>query len=69
MQAAQQILDVIEIISDNLPRLDLYEQLHDNPHFKASLVNLFADITEFAVHAYHFFSQPVPSAYAGYAEG
>ena len=61
MGAAEQILNVVEMISDNLSRLDLYEQLHDDHRFKIGLVNLFADITEFAAHAYHFFSCPLLS--------
>ncbi|KAF1998512.1 hypothetical protein P154DRAFT_564670 [Amniculicola lignicola CBS 123094] len=55
--AVENILDVIQDIADNLPRLDLYKQFQGDPTFQAALVNLFADITEFSTRAYQFFKR------------
>jgi hypothetical protein len=55
LEATEKSLAVIQAISDNLPRLDIYEQLHDDPQFQIALVNIFTDVVEFAVKAYQYF--------------
>lgn len=55
--AAEQILSLVQVLSGNLPRLELYERLHDDPQFKLSLVEVFSDVLEFAVAAYRFINR------------
>ncbi|CAI6340820.1 unnamed protein product [Periconia digitata] len=55
--AAEQIFSLVQILSDNLPRLELYERLHDNPQFQMCLVDMFADVLEFSVVAYRFLNR------------
>lgn len=54
MTATEKILGVICSIADNLPRLELYSSFHDDLIFRIALVDLFTDITEFAVQAHGF---------------
>ncbi|ORY10120.1 hypothetical protein BCR34DRAFT_355975 [Clohesyomyces aquaticus] len=58
--ATENILCVIQSIADNLPRIDLYSQFHEEVHFQVALVNLFTVITEFAVRATRFFGRRTP---------
>ncbi|KAF2736018.1 hypothetical protein EJ04DRAFT_575651 [Polyplosphaeria fusca] len=52
--ATNGILEVIQSIADNLPRLELYDRFRGDSHFQVALVNLYVDITNFAVHAFRF---------------
>lgn len=61
--ATENIINVIQAIADNLPRVDLYQQLHEDARFDTALVNLFADITEFCNQAYEFFNRRSASMY------
>ncbi|PMD29123.1 TPR-like protein [Hyaloscypha variabilis F] len=57
LEAAEQTLAVIELISGNLSRLDVYERLHDDIRFKTALIDVFTEVVEFAVRAYQYFCQ------------
>jgi hypothetical protein len=63
LEAAEQTLAVIQLISANLSRLDVYEGLHDDPRFKTALVDVFTEVVEFAVCAYQCFCQQASSMY------
>ncbi len=55
--AAEQILRLIQTISDSFPRFEIYEKLGADPVLQASLLNIFTDVVEFSVLAAHFFKQ------------
>jgi len=59
--ATESIISVIQSIADNLPRLDLYQRFQGDESFQVALVNLFADITEFASLAHQFFRKRTAS--------
>ena len=46
---------MIEIISDNLPHLDIYLKLQPDPSLDVSLLNIFTDVVEFSVQALRYF--------------
>lgn len=60
LEATEKSLAVVRAISDNLPRLDIYEQLHDDPRFRIALVDVFTDVVEYAVRAYEYFRHRAP---------
>ena len=45
----EQILHIIETISDNLPRFEIYEKLNSDPALQIALLNIFTDVVEFTV--------------------
>ncbi|KAF2114076.1 hypothetical protein BDV96DRAFT_647562 [Lophiotrema nucula] len=55
--ALEEIISMIDNISDNLPRLELYERFRDEPSFQAVLVDLFADMADFATQVHQFLSR------------
>ena len=46
---------MIEIISGNLPHLEIYLNLQPDPSLDASLLNVFTDVVEFSVQAFRYF--------------
>lgn len=54
---AEQITTMIQTITDNLPRFELYKKLQADPSLQAALLNIFSDIVEFCVVAYKHFSR------------
>jgi hypothetical protein len=52
VNATEKILLVIQTVAETLPRLELYSQFLNDLQFQTALVHLFADISEFAAHAY-----------------
>lgn len=46
---------MIETISDNLPRIEIYLRLRPDPHLDVSLLNVFTDVVEFSVKAFQYF--------------
>ena len=46
---------MIEIISGNLPRLEIYLKLQPDPSLDVSLLNVFTDVVEFSVQAFRYF--------------
>ncbi|KAH8762769.1 hypothetical protein F5882DRAFT_415593 [Hyaloscypha sp. PMI_1271] len=59
-QAAEQILNLIEVISENHPRFEVYGKLPPNPILQTALLNIFTDIVEFSVRAFRFFRRSAP---------
>ena len=56
-RAAELILKIIETISNNLPRLEIYLRLQPDPHLDVSLLLVFTDVVEFSVRAFQYFGQ------------
>ncbi|PMD64205.1 uncharacterized protein K444DRAFT_506864, partial [Hyaloscypha bicolor E] len=54
-QAAEQILNLIEVISENHPRFEVYGKLPPSPILQTALLNIFTDVVEFSVRAFRFF--------------
>ncbi|CAH0044725.1 unnamed protein product [Clonostachys solani] len=54
-QVAQQITAMIEIITESLPRLDLYKKLQSDKGLQIALLNIFTDIVEFCAATYKYF--------------
>ena len=46
---------MIETISGNLPRLEIYLRLQPDPHLDVSLLDIFTDVVEFSVRAFQYF--------------
>ena len=51
---AEQILSLIKLIYDNLPRLDIYEGLSQDGALQAALLNVYCDVLEFSLHILRF---------------
>jgi len=43
------VLEVIQTISDGLPRLEFYQKLQSDRILQTSLLNIFTDVVEFSV--------------------
>lgn len=54
-QAAEQVLNLIEVISENHPRFEIYGKLPPDPVLQIALLNIFTDVVEFSVLALQFF--------------
>ena len=48
---------MIDTISNNLPRLEIYLRLQPDPHLDVSLLLVFTDVVEFSVQAFQYFGQ------------
>ena len=46
---------MIEVISGNLPRLEIYLKLQPDPSLDVFLLNIFTDVVEFSVQAFRYF--------------
>ncbi|KAF2261856.1 hypothetical protein CC78DRAFT_535313 [Lojkania enalia] len=55
--AAEQILGVVEMMSENLPRLEIYAKLRLHPVLQIAMLNVFTDVIEFSIKAYKFFQR------------
>jgi len=60
-EATQTILEVIQIISEGLPRFDIYQKLKLEPELQVALLNIFTDIVDFSVQALQHFGQAMLS--------
>ena len=56
-QAAEQVLNLIEVISENHPRFEIYGKLPPDPILQVALLNIFTDVVEFCVRAIWFFKR------------
>lgn len=45
----QQILSMVQTISDNLPRFHIYERLESDAVLQIALLNIFTDVVEFCL--------------------
>ncbi|KAF8853289.1 hypothetical protein BDZ45DRAFT_81093 [Acephala macrosclerotiorum] len=59
-QAAEQVLNLIEVISENHPRFEIYGKLPPDPILQIALLNIFTDVVEFSVRAFRFFRRSAP---------
>jgi hypothetical protein len=57
MAVVEQASNLIQITSEYLPRLEIYERLQSDPILQTALLNVFTDIVEFSVKAYHYFGR------------
>lgn len=48
------MLDMIETISNGLPRLSIYERLNDDLALQTALVNIYAEVVEFSVCIFRY---------------
>ena len=46
---------MIETVSGNLPRLEIYLRLQRDPQLDVSLLDVFTDVVEFSVRAFQYF--------------
>ncbi|VUC20488.1 unnamed protein product [Clonostachys rosea] len=56
-QVDQQITTIIEIITESLPRLELYKKLESDKGLQIALLNIFTDIVEFCAVTYKYFKR------------
>jgi hypothetical protein len=56
-QAAEQVLNLIEVISENHPRFEIYGKLPPDPILQIALLNIFTDVVEFSARAIRFFKR------------
>ena len=56
-KATEQVSNLLESITESLPRLEVYEKLQSDSILQAALLNIFTDVVDFSVRAFHFFRQ------------
>ncbi|CAG9983333.1 unnamed protein product [Clonostachys byssicola] len=56
-QVTQQITTVINIITESLPRLELYKELQSDESLQIALFHIFTDIVEFCALTYKYFKR------------
>jgi hypothetical protein len=49
---------MIQTISDNLPRLSIYEKLNHDPALQTALLNIYTDVVEFSVRIFQYLKHP-----------
>jgi len=54
---AEQVLRLIQTVSEALPRLEVYEKLGEEPILQLALLEIFTDIVEFSVRAVRYFKR------------
>jgi len=54
-EAAEQILNLIEAISENHPRFEIHGKLPPDARLEVALLSIFTDVVEFSVRAIQFF--------------
>ena len=54
-QVAEQVLNLIEVISENHHRFEIYGKLPPDPILQIALLNIFTDVVEFSVRAFRLF--------------
>jgi len=54
-QVAEQVLNLIEVISENNHRFEIYGKLPPDPILQIALLNIFTDVVEFSVRASQLF--------------
>lgn len=55
---AEQIENMIQLMFDNLPRLEIYQSLNDEPVLKTALLNIFSDVVDFCVRILRDLGRP-----------
>ncbi|KAM0805845.1 hypothetical protein BDR22DRAFT_188133 [Usnea florida] len=56
-KATEKIFNLLESITESLPRLEIYQKLQSDGILQIALLNIFTDVVDFSVRAIHFFQQ------------
>ncbi len=56
-KATEQVSNLLESITENLPRLEVYEKLQSDNILQVALLNIYTDVVDFSVRAFQFFQQ------------
>ena len=56
-KATEQVSNLLESITESLPRLEVYEKLQSDNILQVALLNIFTDVVDFSVRAFQFFRQ------------
>lgn len=59
---AEQVLQMIEVMKDNLPRLEIYEKLSYDIALQTALLNVYTDIVEYSLQIFRFIRRRSSSA-------
>ena len=51
-QVTDQILDMLDMMSKNLPRFEIYEKLSDDHDLQTVLLDVFTSVVEYSVQVY-----------------
>ena len=54
-KATEQVSNLLESITESLPRLEVYEKLQSDNILQVALLNIFIDVVDFSVVAFQFF--------------
>lgn len=54
-KATEQVSNLLESITESLPRLEVYEKLQSDKILQVALLNIFTDVVDFSVRAIQFF--------------
>ncbi|MCJ1476865.1 hypothetical protein MMC13_005534 [Lambiella insularis] len=54
-KATEEVVNLLELIIECLPRLEVYEKLQSERILQVALLHVFADVIEFSVRAFQFF--------------
>lgn len=54
-KATEQVSNLLESITESLPRLEVYEKLRLDSILQVALLNVFTDVVDFSVRAFQFF--------------
>ena len=57
IQAAEMILRLVQTISENMPRFNVYEELLPDPALDVALLQIFTDVVEFSVLSLRYFER------------
>ena len=53
----EQVSNLLESITESLPRLEVYEKLQSDNILQVALLNIFTDVVDFSIRAFRFFRQ------------
>ncbi|KAL9102265.1 MAG: hypothetical protein Q9163_002575, partial [Psora crenata] len=56
-RATKQVQDLLEMITECLPRLEVYEKLQSHEILQVALLHIFTDVVDFSVQAFQFFQR------------
>lgn len=54
-KATEQVFNLLQSITESLPRLEVYEKLQSDNILQIALLNIFTDVVDFSVRAFQFF--------------
>ncbi|CZR64729.1 uncharacterized protein PAC_14628 [Phialocephala subalpina] len=56
----EQASNLVLVMSEHLPRLEIYGRLQSDPVLQTALLNVFTDVVTFSVKVYHYFRRSLP---------